>query len=86
MNDTIAMILERMTLVKGAQAKFYISLFMGYMSFVGRATYRNLSRYSAYSEKSYGRWGSRSFDYAEFNTSVLTERLGGERICSSNGC
>lgn len=47
---------------------------MGLMCLRGRATYRNLSRYSELNEKTYRRWFGKKLDFIEFN------RLGIEEI------
>jgi hypothetical protein len=37
----------------------------------GRATFRNLSRYSGYVEKTYSRWFRRSVDWAGLNVAAI---------------
>jgi hypothetical protein len=76
MNDTVIRILEKMSGVKVRQRKFLSSVFVVLMSFVGRATYRNMSRYSGYHEKSFSRLGGRKFDYKRFNFELITEEFG----------
>ena len=75
MDDTIRMILEKMGGVKRPQMKFVGGLLLVLMSFVGRATYRNLGRYGGYHEKTYSRWSRRKFDFSAFNTALICHEL-----------
>jgi hypothetical protein len=45
------------------------------MCFVGKATYRNLSRYGGYHEKTYSRWSRREFDFSELNLMLIKEEV-----------
>jgi hypothetical protein len=47
--------------------------------FQGKATFRNLSRYSGFCEKTFSRWYRRDFDYKEFNSKLIAHELGEER-------
>ena len=38
----------------------------------GHATFRNMSRYSSYHEKTFSRWYERSFDWVSFNKAAIT--------------
>ena len=49
-------------------------LFTALTTFIGKATYRNLSRYSDLNEKSISRWFRRVFDFFKFNN-LLLQRL-----------
>ena len=71
MNDTLIRLLERMSEVKLPQKKYMISLFLSFMCFCGKATYRNLSRYGGCSEKTISRWSKREFDYSELNRELI---------------
>lgn len=55
---------------------FMFALFAVLGVFQGKATYRNLSRYSGYCEKSFSRWYRRAFDYKEFNTKLVVQEVG----------
>jgi hypothetical protein len=56
-----------MSNVKKSQRQFLATLLTTLMLFRGKATFRNLSRYSDYEEKTYARGFRRSFDFVEFN-------------------
>ena len=43
--------------------------------FQGKATFRNLSRYSDMHEKRFARWYRRAFDFAHFNIRLLAHEL-----------
>jgi hypothetical protein len=60
-------ILQQMSKVKNTQRQFLTTLLMTLMRFRGKATFRNLSRYSDYDEKTYARGFRRPFDFVEFN-------------------
>jgi hypothetical protein len=62
-----------MSSVKKPQIRFMWILLMTLMIFQGKATYRNLSRYSSISEKSYSRWYKRAFDFVTVNTRLLEQ-------------
>jgi hypothetical protein len=79
LNDTIIRILEKVEGVKGPQLKFMVGLLTVLMCFVGRATYRNLSRYSGCHEKTHSRWSRRKFDFSAFNTELICHELSVER-------
>jgi len=52
-----------------------LSLFGVLSIFCGKATFRNLSRYSNYCEKSYSRWYRRKFNFVEFNAKLIRHEL-----------
>lgn len=79
MNDTLCRILNELQGVNRPQCKFMFDLFLTLMSFVGRATYRNLSRFSEYCETTHSRWANRDFDYPELNQRLIESELPGER-------
>ena len=60
-----------MSNVKKPQRKFMSALFAVLIACQGRANFRNMSRYSALSEKCFSRWYRRVFDFAQFNTALL---------------
>jgi len=71
MTELVEAILESMSNVKKPQKRFMCALFAVLMVFQGKATFRNLSRYSSMSEKCFSRWYRRDFDFAQFNTALL---------------
>ena len=48
--------MQKMTNVNKPQQKFMAQLFTALATFVGKATYRNLNRYSNLNEKAISRW------------------------------
>jgi len=76
MNDTILRLCGKIPQVNAAQTKFLIELLSALTCFVGKATYRNLSRFSCYHEKSFSRWASRSFSFLSLNRMLLEFELG----------
>jgi Transposase DDE domain len=89
MNDTLIKILLSLPGVKKPQRNFLLELFTVMMCFVGKANFRNLSRYSTSNEKRFCRWSKRVFDYTSFNVALLKESfsLGGrERIGVVDAC
>ena len=72
-----------------------MSLLLVLSVFQGRATYRNLSRYSSMSEKRFSRWYARDLNFSNFNAQLLRQTLptDGDRIAvidasflSKSGC
>ncbi|HHL18962.1 MAG TPA: IS4 family transposase, partial [Thiothrix sp.] len=55
--------------------KFITSLLLTLCLFRGKATFRNLSRYSDYCEKTYSRQYRKSFDFTQFNLNILEREL-----------
>lgn len=67
--------LNAMSTVKKPQ-KTFIALLLSTLSvFQGKATFRNLSRYSDTSEKRFSRWFRRSFDFVLLNWLTLSDSL-----------
>lgn len=62
-----------MSRVSTPQRKFMIVLLTILMCLRGKANFRNLSRYSEISEKTYSRWFRRDFDFIEFNRLCLSD-------------
>ena len=52
-----------------------MGLFSVLRLFQGKATFRNLSRYSDMHEKRFSRWSRRAFDFAHFNARLLAHEL-----------
>lgn len=61
--------------VNKPQRTFIAALLATLIVFQGKATYRNMNRYSGMSEKRFSRWYSRSFDFALFNRRIIAHAL-----------
>jgi DDE superfamily endonuclease len=68
-------ILQRMPAVRQPQRKFLAVLFATILALRGRVTYRNLSRYCDYSERTMARQFRTAFDWPAFHQRVLTAAL-----------
>ena len=71
MEHFIDNILGKMTGVAKPQKKFLVTLFLTILLMRGKANFRNMSRYSDLSEKTYSRQYRKPFDFADFNTLFL---------------
>jgi hypothetical protein len=71
----IETLLAQMSSLSTAQRKFMKVLLTTWMCLRGKATFRNLSRYSQLNEKTYARWFQRPFDFVEFNRLCLADLL-----------
>jgi len=71
--NRIELIFNQMSKVYKPQRKFLMILLTTLMCFRGKANFRNLSRYSEITEKSYSRNFRRNFDFVEFNSLSLDE-------------
>ena len=71
MTDLVNIILNSMFTLNKPQRLFMATLFTTLMLFQGKATFRNMSRYSSMSEKRFSRWYRRKFPYATFTTNAL---------------
>jgi len=69
--DTLKTILNKMSNISLPQKKFLEMLFNTLMHLRGKATFRNLSRYSEYCERTYSRWFREEFDFTQFNQHSL---------------
>ena len=67
--------LDAMSNVKKPQKTFIALLLSALVVFQGKATFRNLSRYSDASEKRFSRWFRRTFDFVMFNWLILSDAL-----------
>ena len=64
-------ILVRLNQTKKPQQKF-LTHFLGLLLMLpGHATFRNLSRYSAYHERTFARWYARDFDFVSLNKAAI---------------
>lgn len=79
--EVAAKILNGLTICK-PQKKFLLTLFTAILTAHGKINFRNLSRYSDVSEKTYSRQYAKSFAFAGFNREVIEVGLAGgsERI------
>ena len=75
MEEVVKTVLRSMSTVKKPQRIFMLSLFSVLMVFQGKATFRNMSRYSDMSEKRFSRWYRRDFDFSKFNTNLQANAL-----------
>lgn len=73
MEPFINSILEQMSGVGQPQKKFLVTLFLTILLMRGKVNFRNLSRYSDLSEKTYSRQFRRGFDFADFNERLIEE-------------
>ncbi len=71
-------VMAGMKQIKKPQQKFLMH-FMGLLLMIpGHVTFRNLSRYSHYEEKSFSRWYARDFDFVSLNKAAITEVISSE--------
>ena len=84
MENLLKGIMSGMSSVKKPQQSFMEELFRVLGIFVGKANFRNLSRYCSLHEKTFARWSRREFDYLDFNKQLLNSEgvLSGERIAA----
>jgi DDE superfamily endonuclease len=66
-------ILPHLNHPKKPQQKFLTHLLGLLLLLPGHATFRNLSRYSFYQEKTFARWYARDFDFVSLNKAAITE-------------
>jgi hypothetical protein len=58
---------------KKPQQKFLCHLMRLMLMLPGRVTFRNLSRYSPYHEKTFARWFTRDVDFVSLNCAAIVE-------------
>lgn len=68
-------ILKQMPAVRQPQRKFLAVLFITILTLRGRVTFRNVSRYCDYSERTIARQFRAAFDWTDFHQRVLTVAL-----------
>ena len=66
-------LLLRLNQTKKPQCKFITHLVGLMIMLPGHATFRNLSRYSPYHERTFARWYGRDFDWGSLNKAAITE-------------
>ena len=64
-------VLPTLRQTKKPQQKFVAHLLRLLLMFPGCATFRNLSRYSAYHERTFARWYARDFDFVSLNKAAI---------------
>jgi len=85
--ELAAKILKRLNITT-PQRKFLLTLLTTLLVVRGKATFRNLSRYSDLSEKTYSRQFAKAFDAIPFNRQLIDEAIGteSERIVAFDPC
>jgi hypothetical protein len=68
-------ILNQMPGLRQPQRKFVFALFATILCLRGRVNFRNLSRYSTYSERTFHRQFRQPFDFPEFNRLAITHAV-----------
>lgn len=66
-------VLSRLKQTKKPQRQFITHLLGLLLLLPGHATFRNMSRYSPYHERTFSRWYDTSFDWVSFNKIAITE-------------
>lgn len=66
-------VLMRLNNTKKPQQKFLCHVMRLLLMLPGRMTFRNLSRYSPYHEKTFARWFARDFDFVSLNHAAIVE-------------
>ena len=72
MIEIINTILDKMVKICKPQRKFVSGMFMALLSARGKMNFRNMSRYSDFSEKTFSRNYEKPFNFPEFNQQALT--------------
>ncbi len=73
MEEFVSSILNKMSGVAKPQKKFLVTLFLTILLMRGKVNFRNLSRYSDLSEKTYSRQFRAAFDFVDFNERLIEE-------------
>jgi hypothetical protein len=66
-------VLPTLSQTKKPHHKFLAHLMGLLLMFPGHATFRNLSRYSAYHERTFARWYARDFDFVSLNKAAIIQ-------------
>jgi hypothetical protein len=68
-------VLHSLKKTKQPQYKFVTHLLGLMLMLPGHATFRNMSRYSPYHERTFSRWYARDFDWVSLNQAAITEAV-----------
>jgi hypothetical protein len=68
-------VLHSLKKTKKPQYKFVTHLLGLMLMLPGHATFRNMSRYSPYHERTFARWYARDFDWVSLNQAAITEAV-----------
>jgi hypothetical protein len=71
-------VLPTLRQTKKPQQKFVAHLLGLLLMLPGHATFRNLSRYSSYHERTFARWYARDFDFVSLNKAAITKVISPE--------
>ncbi len=71
-------VLPTLAQAKKPQRKFIAHLLGLLLMLPGHATFRNLSRYSSYHERTFARWYDRPFDFVSLNKAAITQVIAPE--------
>ncbi len=71
-------VLSTLRQTKQPQQKFLTHLLGLLLMLPGHATFRNLSRYSAYHERTFSRWYAREFDFVSLNKAAIIQTIPAE--------
>lgn len=66
-------VLSDVSQTRKPQQKFVAHLLRLLLMLPGHATFRNLSRYSSYHERTFARWYARDFDFVSLNKAAITQ-------------
>ena len=72
MIEIINSILNKMVKICKPQRNFFIGMLTALLSARGKANFRNMSRYSEFTEKTFSRNYAKPFNFAEFNQQALS--------------
>jgi hypothetical protein len=72
MHESLVKVINNLNAISKPQRKFLITIINAFMVYVGKANYRNLSRYCSISEKTISRWFSKGLSLAQINVSILS--------------
>jgi hypothetical protein len=68
-------VLSRLTQTKKPQHKFVTHVLGFLLMLPGHLTFRNMSRYSPYHERTFAKWYDTSFDWVSFSKAALTKAV-----------
>ena len=68
-------VLHSLKKTKKPQYKFVTHLLGLMLMLPGHATFRNMSRYSPYHERTFSRWYARDFDWVSLHQAAITEAV-----------